>query len=211
MKISIESIESKLSENILSPYRQQFETAISFFVKFIRMQGELGYKFDYTSFVDGPAKSAINQYYNELSGTIDSVEANDILDSIRHAFCSFACDGLHQLFTHQENETWYPKVILDCELKPNNIDSLPEIAVLYRGTDLLELKQASYGQSWTTKEHVAHEFAYKHYENQDWFKKENRIILKTEYPKRFAYYANQAPEYEVVINTSKIGKVYRIS
>ncbi|WP_414886497.1 hypothetical protein [Pseudomonas chlororaphis] len=175
------------------------------------MQDERGYKFDHASFEDSPAECAINQRCNELSEIIGDVEVNAILDSIRHAFCSFAYNGVHQLFTRQENEAWYPKVILDCELKPNNIGSLPEVVTLYRGTDILELEQSSFGQSWTTKEHVAREFAYKHYVSQNWFKKENRIVLKTEYPRRFVYYANQAPEYEVVINTNRIGKVEIVS
>lgn len=210
MKVSLKSIDSKLSEDFLSPYRHKFEAAISFFVKSIRVQGGLGYKFDHASFEDSPAKNAINRHYIELSEAIDNVEANAILDSIRHAFCSFAYNGIHQLFIGQENEAWYPKVILDCELKPNNIDSLPEVVILYRGADISEFKLSSFGQSWTTKEQVAREFAYKHYESLDWFKKENRIIFKTEYPRCFVYYANQAPEYEVVINTSKIGKVERV-
>lgn len=211
MKISLQSIDSKLSEDFLSPYRRQFEVAISFFVNSIRMQNDGGYKFDHASFEDSPAESVINQHYIELSGKIDNLEANAILDSIRHAFCSFAYNGIHQLFTHQENESWYPRVILDCVLKPNNIESLPEVVLLYRGADISELRLSSFGQSWTTKEQVAREFAYKHYENQDWFNKENRVIFKTKYPRCFVYYANQAPEYEVVIDTSKIGKVERVT
>lgn len=207
MRISIESIESKLSEGFLSPYRHQFEAAISFFVNSIRMQEEIGYKISRDSFEDSPAESAINQYYIELSETIDNVKVNAVLDSIRHAFCSFAYGGLHQLFTRQENEAWYPKVILNCELKPNDIESLPDVVIIYRGTDASELKLSSFGQSWTTKVEVAREFAYKHYEGQGWFNKESRIVLKTEYLKCFVYYANQAPEYEVAIDTSKIGEV----
>lgn len=210
MKLSLESIDLKLSEGFLSPYRKKFEASISLFVKYVRMQNELGYKFDQYSFEDSPAEKKINRHYIELSDSIDNVEADAILDSIRHAFCSFARGGIHQLFTHQENEVWYPKVILDSELHPNNIDSLPEIIVLYRGADISELKFLNFGQSWTTKEDVAREFAYRHYANQNWFVKENRIILKTEYARCFVYYANQAPEYEVAINTSKIGKVERI-
>nr|WP_315438324.1 hypothetical protein [uncultured Pseudomonas sp.] len=211
MKVSIESIDSKLSEGFLSSYRHKFEAAISFFVSCIREQEEVGYRTDHASFENSPAENAINQHYLCLSETIDSVEANAILDSIRHAFCSYAYNGLHQLFTRQENEVWYPKIILDCELKPNDIELLPEIVVLYRGADLAELKLLNFGQSWTTKVEVAREFAYKHYEGQDWFRKESRIILKTEYPKRFVYYASQAPEYEVAIDTSKIGKVERVT
>lgn len=209
MKIVLESIDSKLSEDFLSPYKYHFETAISLFIASIRAQNELGYKFDNLSFEDSPAEKIINHHYIELSRTIDSAEVDGILDSLRHAFCSFACNGIHQLFTRQENEVWYPKVILDHEIEPNDIDSLPEMVTLYRGADVSEFEQSSFGQSWTTQEQVAREFAYVHYEGQSWFKRSNRIILKTEYPKRFVYYANKAPEFEVAIDTSKIGKVER--
>lgn len=211
MKIVLESIDSKLSEDFLSPYRHHFEAAISFFITSIRTQNELGYKFDHISFEDSPAEKAINHHCNELSEIIDNAEASGILDSIRHAFCSFAYNGIHQLFTRQENEGWYPKVILDHEIKPNDIDSLPDVVILYRGADISEFEQSSFGQSWTTKEQVAREFAYVHYENQHWFKKADRIILKTKYPKRFVYYATQTPEFEVAIDTSKIGKVEKVT
>lgn len=43
MKISLESIDSKLSEESLAPFRHQCETAISAFIKFIRDQIATGY------------------------------------------------------------------------------------------------------------------------------------------------------------------------
>lgn len=102
------------------------------------------------------------------------------------------------------------KVILDCVITPNHIDLLPKKVTLYRGTDISEFKKSIFGQSWTTKESVAHKFAYVHYKNQHWFKKVDRIILKTEYPRQFVYYASQEPEFEVAIDTSKISNVKRI-
>lgn len=211
MKIQLESIDSKLNEDFLSPYKHQLEAAISAFIQLIRRRSESGYKCSHISFEDSPAETAITQYALELSETINNEEANAVLDSIRHAFCSFAYDGLHQLFTRQENEVWYPKVILDGVLKPNDIASLPEVVTLYRGADISELKHSNFGQSWTTNEQIAREFAYKHYRGQDWFNKESRVVLKTEYPKCFVFYANQAPEYEVAVNTSKISNVEKIT
>jgi len=211
MKISLESIDSKLGEDIFLSYRAHFDAAISFFIKSIRVQNDLGYKFDYASFEDSPAEHAINRHYNELSEIINNVEVNGVLDSIRHAFCSFAYNGIHQLFTRQENEVWYPKVVLDSEIKPNDIDSFPESVVIYRGADISELELSSFGQSWTTKEQVAREFAFLHYESQHWFNKDNRVILKTVYPRDYVYYASKAPEFEVAIDTSRIGKVYKVA
>lgn len=206
MKISLESINTKLKEDCLSIDRYKIESAISFFIQAITNQHASGYEFNFDTLEDSPAEIEINNYYSELHEEITTSEAKIALDSIRHAFASFAYNGLHQLFTHQENEYWYPKIILDCELKPNNIDSLPEIIIIYRGTDISEYNNSEYGQSWTTNEHVAREFAFTHYADQDWFTNENRIILKTSYPRNFVYYANLAPEYEVAIDTSKIGK-----
>lgn len=211
MKILMSSIDSKLEEGAVILYRHQLEMAISFFVKCVRMQVAYGYRCDPASFEDSPAEKAINKYYIEEVEKFDSAEAAAVLDSIRHAFCSFAYNGVHQLFSRQENESWYPKVVLDCELKPNSIDSLPEEVVLYRGTDVLEYDQASFGQSWSTEERVAHDFAYKHYESQSWFKREVRVVLKTRYSRRFVYYASLAPEYEVVVDVGRIGRVERIA
>lgn len=210
MKISLESIESKLNEDFLSPYRSRFEDAIAFFTNSIRKQSEQGYKFDCSPFKDSPAKNEINDHYSKLCKEINDPSAEVVLDSIRHAFCSYAYNGIHELFTHQAKESWYPKVILDCVITPNHIDLLPKKVTLYRGTDISEFKKSMFGQSWTTKESVAHKFAYVHYKNQHWFKKVDRIILKTEYPRQFVYYASQEPEFEVAIDTSKISNVERI-
>ena len=207
MKISLESIDSKLNEPSLLPYKNQLEDAISHFIHSIRIQNKIGYKFDPISCQDSPAEREINKHCTKLSETLGETEATSILDSLRHAFCSFAYNGLHQLFTRQENENWYPKIILKEELKPNDINKLPNIVTLYRGTDIAELNSGSYGQSWTTCKNSAQDFAFKHYASQAWFKEAERIVLETTISKEHAYYSNQSCEFEVVIDTSKITHV----
>nr|QZL14128.1 hypothetical protein [uncultured bacterium] len=211
MKISLESIDSKLNEYSLAPYKKQLEAAISFFINSIRAQNRLGYKFDARTCQDSPAEKEINKHYIKLSDFFGETEATYTLDSLRHAFCSFAFNGLHQLFTRQENEVWYPKIILDEELKPNDISELPSIVTLYRGTDITEFNSGSYGQSWTTCKNVAHEFAFKHYASQPWFNESERIVLNTIFSKEHIYFSHQLCEFEVVVDTSKISHVWKIT
>jgi hypothetical protein len=211
MKISLESIESKLSEHFLSPYKNQLEDAISYFICSIHAQNKIGYKLESNSFQDSPAEKEINKYYIEQSEVWGETEASSVFETLRHAFCSFAYNGLHQLFTRQENEGWYPKVILDEELKPNDINELPSIVTLYRGTDIAELNSENYGQSWTTCKNIARDFAFKHYSGQPCFKDNERVVLETKISKKHAYYSNQSCEYEVVLNASKITCVKKIT
>jgi hypothetical protein len=132
---------------------------------------------------------------------------HEVFDSIRHAFVSFAYNGLHQLFTRQENEVWYPRVILKAELMPNDIESLPNNIVLYRGTDKKEFETNNYGQSWSTKLNVANDFAYQHYVAQPWFNEEERIVLKAEICKSAVFFSDQSCEYEVVVDTKFLSNV----
>lgn len=207
MKILLDSIDFKVTGHALLPYREQFESAISFFIHSIRAQNKLDYTPSRNSFEDSPAEKEINKYSAELSKTLFEAEAVSVLDSLRHAFCSFAYNGLHQLFTRQENENWYPKVILDEELRPNDINKLPDIVVLYRGTDIAEFNSANYGQSWTTCKRIADAFAFKNYIGQSWFKNSERVVLETKISKKHAYFSDQSGEFEVVIDVRNIGCV----
>lgn len=210
MKILLESIDLKISEYVLLPYKERLESAISFFIHSIRSQDKLTCATDRNSCEDSPAEKEINKYSAELSETLFEAEAVSVLDSLRHAFCSFSYNGLHQLFTRQENENWYPKVILDEELRPNDINELPDIVVLYRGTDTAEFNSANYGQSWTTCKEIADAFAFKHYIGQPWFENSERVVLETRISKKNAYFSDQSGEFEVVINVKNIGRVKKI-
>ncbi|MDT9644609.1 hypothetical protein [Pseudomonas sp. JV245A] len=204
MSISLASISSKLSEHALFPYRDHLESAIAFFISSIRAQNKSGYLFCVGSFQLSPAQVQINNYSAELSENLADTEALPILDSLRHAFFSFARNGLHELFTCQENEEWYPKVILSKELRPNDISELPSLVTLYRGTDIAEHNSSSYGQSWTTCKEIAYFFAFEYYVGQPSFDVGKRVILKTKITKEHVYFSNQTGEFEVVIDVGKI-------
>jgi len=207
MKIDLKSVSKKFNEQKIIDHREELEKAVTIFVHAILAKIELGEVHDKLSGVDSPAEVVINQYSRDLSDRLYNDEAKAVLDSLRHAFSSFAYGGLHQLFTRQENEVWYPRIVLDEELKPNDIDKLPGEIILYRGTDFVELNSETYGQSWTTSKNVAHDFAFKHYANQPWFEESQRLILSAKISKEHVYYSNQSREFEVVVDTSKLADV----
>jgi len=130
-----------------------------------------------------------------------------IIDPLRHAFDGFAYGGLHQLYTRQENEAWYPKVRLTRELKPNDIATLDEVVKIYRGCSPNEHKSKKYGQSWSTSKNVAEQFAYAHYQSQPWFNPENRVVLQATIPRSAIFYSNQNCEFEIVVNVNLLGEV----
>ncbi len=76
---------------------------------------------------------------------------------------------------------------------------------IYRGCNKSEIDTAIFGQSWTTSVNRAEQFAYEHYADEDWFRKENRVILKAEINREDIYYSNQKHyEREIVVNPSKL-------
>jgi len=204
MKIDLKSIVDKFNEKEILGHRIELENAIEMFVQAMLVQIESGIVYNMLLGEDSPAEVAINQYSYDLSDKLSNEEARIVLDSLRHAFCSFAFGGLHQLFTRQENETWYPKIVLDEELKPNDIDTLPDNFTLYRGSDLAEFNSKIYGQSWTTNKDVAYDFAYKHYADQHWFEESQRTIFSAQFQKLHVYFSDQSCEFEVVVDTSKL-------
>lgn len=207
MKIDLKSIFDKFDENDVTSHRDEIESAIEVFVNAILEQDSSPGSDSYLLDEDSSAETTINQIAVNLIDKINSKEAKIVLDSLRHAFFSFAYGGLHQLFTRQENESWYPKIILDEVLEPNDIDVLPDIVVLYRGTDVEEFESRSYGQSWTTNREVADAFAYKHYVGQHWFERGERLVLCACIPKKHVYFSNQTGEFEVVVDTSMLNDV----
>jgi len=209
MKIDLDSIDDKFIEKQILEYKEKLEEAITVFLMAIYNQIESGVSYDIHSCEDTDAEKHINSYAYALSDQFSSHAAKKVLDSLRHAFCSFSFNGLHQLFTRQENEVWYPKIILDEELKPNDIDTLPSNITLYRGTDITEFNTKNYGQSWTTCSKTAHDFAFKYYVGQPWFQGTERIVVKTKFPKEHVYFSNQSCEFEVVIDTGKINEVQK--
>jgi hypothetical protein len=79
------------------------------------------------------AEEAIQRIFLSYEHIFDHQAAYAVIDSLRHAFDGFAYGGLHQLYTRQENEAWYPRIRLSKELAPNDIAILVDPITIYRG------------------------------------------------------------------------------
>ena len=207
MKISVSHVEKKLSESWLSGDRVEIEGFISFCVQAVRVCkfGVIGDS--QTESNSREVVERINHFAIFLQGKIFDESAREILDAFRHVFQLYAFGGLHDLWVYQENEMWYPKIFLDCEIRPNCIHLLPDNIVIYRGASISEWEVSRYGQSWSTQEAVARNFAYKCYEHMSWFRKEERKIFRATVNKKLVFYACEAPEYEVVVDPAGIACV----
>ena len=164
------------------------------------------------SYVGEKTDDDVNSYCVSAMNNMDS-EPDFTIDSIRMAFVRFISGGLKDLFVYQENEAWYPKIILKNILEPNDIESLDEESIIYRGCDLSEFELKQFGQSWTTSESIARDFAYNHYDAQDWFDAEKRILVRAKYNKVDVLYSDQTEygEYEIVVKPDKASDIERIA
>lgn len=207
MKIVVESIESKLNEPFFAEFKKIATSSISKYIEAIKDFETSGLHRDLTCGIDNQAEEAIRAHFCEIVDGIANDDAIQVLDALRHSFSCYAHNGLHQLYTRQENESWHPQIVLTEVLEPNDIGSLPNILTLYRGCDIGELENYAFGQAWTTSLECAKEFAYMHYRNQEWFDDSRRIILETRYYKTHVLFSNQSIEFEVVIDTGKLGVV----
>lgn len=169
-----------------------------------------GVKRNSYSFEGNEAEKIIRRHYCEIVKSIKNDDLIQVFDAIRHSFGCYVYNGLHQLYTRQENEDWHPTVKLTEILTPNDINSLDETLELYRGCDISEFENMNFGQAWTTSLDVAKAFAYDHYSNKIWFDKNKRLILKTTYSREYVLFSDQTIEYEVVIDTSKLDAVLRV-
>lgn len=80
----------------------------------------------------------ILKYFEDATPLNEKTKNYEVFDSLRHAFSVFISGGLYDLYTHQSNEGWYPKIVLDSELTPNDISDLPSYIEIYRGCDISE-------------------------------------------------------------------------
>lgn len=207
MKIVVSSIESKFNEPFFIKYQSIAISSIAKYIEEIKKSGVSGITRDLLS--DNTCEEIIRLHYCNLVEQFENDEVEQVFDALRHAFSNYAVGGLRQLYIRQENENWYPKIILTEILIPNDIDSLDKTLTLYRGCNINELDNRDFGQAWTTDLKTAEEFAYTHYSNQRWFDKEKRAVLKTTYSRDDVLFSVQSIEYEVVIDTSKIGDVQK--
>lgn len=209
MMIVVESIELKLNEPFFSEFKKIAIDAISKYIEAIKEFEASRVSRDLTCGQDNKAEESIRAHFCQITEGIDNSDAFQVLDSLRHSFACYAYNGLHQLYTRQENECWHPKIRLTEILEPNDIDSLPQTFTLYRGCDISELENKSFGQAWTTSLEAAKEFAYTHYKNQDWFVGHNRCVLEARYSKEHVLYSDQSSEYEVVVDVDKLDGIQK--
>ncbi|EPT9140340.1 hypothetical protein ACVTKY_004393 [Klebsiella michiganensis] len=211
MKITVSSIESKLNEDLFASFRSKIVDAIEYYIVTIHKFELSGGVRNQTGFEKNAAEKDIFSYHESLSKSLKDEVVKSICDSLRHAFCSYASGGIHQLYSNQENGNWYPEIILTEILTPNDIDSLNETLTLYRGCDIGELESKEFRQAWTTSLNVAEHFAYTNYLGYDGFDINKRVVLETTYPKEHVLFSKQSVEYEVVINTRMLGCVRKHS
>lgn len=185
MCIDLKDLKRKLSESAIKQYADETARIIEKF-------------HDALSQNDPEAK--IQETYEKAEHLWENAELYKVLDPLRHAFDGFAFNGLRQLYTRQERECWYPKIVLARELKPNDIHKLDESVLIFRGCDILEFASGDLGQSWTTRKNVAIDFAYKHYQDQEWYRDQDRIVLASMIPRGAVLYSDQKVEFEVVVN-----------
>jgi len=164
------------------------------------------------SYVGNKSADEVNKYCLSVMGKNKS-EPYFTIDSIRMAFFRFISGGLKDLFIYQENEAWYPKIILKKILEPNDINVLGEEFIIFRGCDVSELSSNNFGQSWTTSEIIARDFAHTHYRHQDWYESDKRVIVRAKYNRKDVLYSDQTEygEYEVVVNTEKLANIEKIT
>ncbi|WP_374514046.1 hypothetical protein [Niveibacterium sp.] len=208
MQFVVESIESKLNEPSLAQFREVALGAISEFIRAIKEFEASGAPRNLMSVLGNPAERAIDGHFEKITVGLDTADdAYQVLDALRYAFSGYAYNGLHQLYTRQQNECWHPKMRLTVVLEPNDIAMLAETPTLYRGCDRRELETRSFGQAWTTSLESAIEFAFHHYRHQDWFDPKSRVVLETSYAREHVLYAEQSNECEVVVDVDKLGSV----
>ena len=206
MKIELKSITNKINEPDLEEYKglliNMVEYCTQVLIKFEPNRPE------HWMGVDNIAIKEINNYTHNLMDDLSNEDKiYKTINSLNHAFCSFALNGLHQLYIRQEKEVWYPKVVLNEILEPNDIETLDDPIILYRGCDVSEHENADYGQAWSTSKEKANYFAFEHYASQPWFDKNKRVVLKAKHPKDKALYSDQSFEYEVVIQPEYLAEI----
>lgn len=207
MRFDVYSIESKLNEPFFVKFKSSAVDFIKKCIDEIMTFEASGIERDLYSISDNVAVEAIRLHYCKLADNIKDEDVLQVFDALRHSFSCYAYNGLHQLYMRQENESWHPKIILAARLEPNDIKSLAPIIKIYRGCDIHEFDNGSYGQAWTTSVDIANDFAFKHYQNQPQFKKKNRIVVETIYSRDDVLFSHQYVEHEVVVDIKKLGIV----
>lgn len=204
MRFDVYSIESKLNEPFFENYKSSAVDFINKCIDEIMTFEASGIERNLYSNSDNIAVKAIRLHYCKLADSINNEDVTQVFDALRHSFSCYAYNGLYQLYTRQENECWHPRIILNARLEPNDIALLAPIIKIYRGCGIHEFDNGSYGQAWTTSVDIAKDFAFKHYQDQPWFKKQNRVVVETIYSRDDLLFSHQSIEHEVVVDINKL-------
>lgn len=186
MCIDVSDLKNKVASDENKPYTDLLNRTIN----------------ELCSFIGNKTSDEVNEYCYEIMKVLpDESETYFTLDNLRMAFFRYIFGGLTDLFTYQENEGWWPKIVLDRVIDPNDIDTLDDEVIIYRGCDISEYNNGVFGQSWSTNEDLARVFAYKHYSSQEWYDESDRVVLWAIYDKTDILYSNQTEygEFEVVV------------
>ncbi len=197
MHIDVESVIRKLGSTDVKPSAKEIESYI----------GAVG-----ENFLKGVAtpdlQAIIQNEFISRKPKMTTAVATDVLDSIRHALNSFISGGVKELYFYQENEAWYPKVVIASTIDVSEIINYPDLITVYRGCSNQELESGTFKQSWSTSIDVAREFAFSHYAQEQWFTKDERVIVKAIIPKQGVYLTRIAHhEREVIVNTELLSSI----
>ena len=197
MHIDVESVAEKLGSSDVKSSANEIES-------YINIIGD--------AFLNGRCASGLEALiYDEFivrESAMTSSAAAEVLDSIRHALSSFVSGGVTELYFYQENEVWYPKVVLTSTVDVSEIEDYPEFITVYRGCSKREFESGNFKQSWSTSIDVANEFAFGHYAHQPWFSVNERVIVKAIIPKHGIYLTRlDHHEREVVLNPDLLSHI----
>ena len=204
MSIDISSIEEKINSSGLLENKSLLITIIKEFISIIDLYISRGGVLESEDWTENEATTGINVYAESKSSSITSKAVLEVLDTLRHSFSCFSSGGLHLLYTRQENELWYPKVVIKSELQPNDICSLPLEIKVYRGCNTAELESGTLGQSWTTSIKIAEIFAFQHYAHCDWFDKTKRMVVEATCYRGDVLFSDQTSEHEIIVDPMKL-------
>lgn len=211
MMIVVSSIEKKLNESLDETHKKLAINIISQYISAIR-NNETPKKRGIVSQFDDTPEMIRLLFCEATKGIPDDNAFYVVLDSLQYTFCHYASGGVSEAYIYKENKSWSPIIIVREVLKPNDIDRLKEMFILYRGCDIKEYENKNYGQSWTLNLNVARRFADEEYSELPWFDKSKRVILKTSFPRHGVFYYEYTPsdsegEHEVVVDTHKLRNV----
>jgi len=207
MSIDIPSLEEKINDIKDTKYRSICIESVEQFTNIILGNPELVGK-TLGLYQHNQLYEDILEFYKKVIPSTETSFQEDILGVIQHAFCSYAEGGLLELYLRQQNEDWYPRIVISEVLLPNDIDTLSNQITIYRGANIREFSIKTYGQSWTEDKQSAMRFAYCFYSDKPWYEEQDRCVLQASINREdIFYYSKSNPEKEVIVNPEKLKSV----